>query len=415
VTSGADLKTTHLDYEGTLDCVHCGLCVPHCPTYRETGRETSSPRGRIYMMRGVAEGHIPLDAAVAREMYDCLACRACESVCPSGVRYGQLVEGMRAEVESRGVRSGAGRLLERQLLRRIVGVRPALRASMAALRFYQRSGLRRLVRGSRLLSLAPGLAASERSLGDVPDGHRPPERVEARGERRGLVAFFEGCVMPEMFATANRTTVEVLAHNGFEVAIPRGQGCCGALHLHAGDPEAAARLQQRNVAAFPADVYDAVIVNSAGCGVAMKETGDDLAPRVRDVAEFLYDVGLRPPQGRVELRVAYDDPCHLLHGQGISQQPRELLASIPGLELVELPGASECCGAAGTYSLTHADMSKRLLARKLDAIRSLEIDVVATGNPGCLMQIGAGVREAGLDIEVLHPVELLARSYSAGA
>ena len=411
-----ELHTELLDYERTLDCVHCGLCLPHCPTYQETGRETSSPRGRIYLMRGVAEGRLPLEGTVADEMYFCLACRACESACPAGVEYGHLVETMRAEIDRVGARSRLARAAERLALRQVVGRPRALRAAAAALRAYQRSGLQRLVRRTGLLRLAPGLARAERSLPELPDPHRPPMLVPARGERRGRVAFFASCVMPELFPAANAATVEVLAENGFEVQIPREQACCGALHRHSGDPDAALRLQRRNRSAFHADDFDAVVTNSAGCGAALKDAGDALGAKVRDISEFLDGAGLRPPRGLLELRVAYDDPCHLLHGQRIAAAPRRLLEAVPGLDVFDLPGASDCCGAAGIYSLTHPETSLALRARKVAAIADARPDAVATGNPGCLLQIAGGLREANLvRIEVVHPVELVARSYRAAA
>jgi glycolate oxidase iron-sulfur subunit len=403
-----------IDYQATLDCVHCGLCLPHCPTYQETGREASSPRGRIYLMRGVAEGRIELDARVAAEMHDCLACRACESACPAGVRYGHLVETARAEIDRRGARGRLRRALERLALRRLVAGPRALRAFGALLRAYQRWGLQRLLRRSRLLRLLPGLERADRMLPPPSAPHRPAVVYPARGERRGRVAFFSGCIMPELLGPANAASVEVLVRNGFEVWIPRRQACCGALHLHSGDPAAAARLRARNRSVFQLDGIDAIVSNSAGCGAALKDGRDALARGVRDISEFLVERGLRPPAGRLELRVAYDDPCHLLHGQKISDAPRALLRAIPGLELIDLPGHRDCCGAAGIYNLTHAEMSERLLARKVAALRATGVAAVATGNPGCILQIAAGVRVAGLATEVLHPVELLARAYAAG-
>ena len=404
----------HLDLTATLDCVHCGLCLPVCPTYQETGRESSSPRGRIYLMRAVGEGRLALDAEVADEMYFCLACRACESACPAGVRYGHLIETMRAEIDARGARPWLARLAERLALRGIVASPTALRVAVAAARFYQRSGLQRALRRSRLFALLPALREAERALPPLPDRHEPPILVPAKGARRGRVAFFAGCVMPELFGPVNEATIRVLAENGFEVHVPRRQFCCGALHLHSGDARAAERLRRRNRSAFHVQDFDAVIANSAGCGAALKEGGDDLARAVRDVAEFLVGAGLRPPQGRIAGRVAYDDPCHLLHGQRIAREPRALLAAIPGLEVFDLPGSRDCCGAAGIYNVTHSEMANRLLARKIAAIRSTGPDFVATGNPGCLMHIGRGVRDAGLPVEVVHPVELLARSYAGG-
>jgi glycolate oxidase iron-sulfur subunit len=400
-----------LDYEATLDCIHCGLCLPVCPTYQETGNEASSPRGRIYTMRGVAEGRIELDRAVADEMHFCLACRACESACPAGVRYGHLVETMRAEIDAVGARPRRARFVERLLLRHVIGRRTALRAAVALLRTYQTSGLQRAVRRSRALQLWPALQRAEQALPHLGEPHRPPILVPAQGKRRGRVAFFAGCVMPEVFGAVNEATVAVLARNGFEVRVPPRQVCCGALQLHSGDPEGAERLRQRNRRVFHPDSIDALVVNSAGCAASLKEAGDGLAPLVRDVTEFLWNAGLREPDHPVPLRVAYDDPCHLLHGQGIGEAPRRLLRSIPRLELFDLPGCRDCCGAAGIYGITHPELSGRLAARKVDAVRQTRPDAVATGNPGCMLQIDAALRDAGLEVAVLHPVELLAAGY----
>jgi glycolate oxidase iron-sulfur subunit len=405
------VRTRHLDYEATLDCVHCGLCLPVCPTYQETGRESSSPRGRIYMMRGVAEGRIELDRSVADEMYFCLACRACESACPAGVRYGHLVETMRAEVDAAGARPRTARFLERFVLRHVVGSRRALAMASAGLRAYQRSGLQGWLRSSRLLRVSSRLHEADAFLPKLSDPHRPPILVPAEGRRRGRVAFFAGCVMPELLGPVNEATVAVLARSGFEVRIPRRQVCCGALHLHSGDPAGAARLRVRNQAVFHPDSVDAIVVNSAGCGASLKEGGDAIASKIRDVSEFLADAGLRELAQSVPLRVAYDDPCHLLYGQGIADAPRRLLRAIPGLELFDLPGSRDCCGAAGIYNITHPEMAGRLRSRKVEAVRQTRPDVVATGNPGCMLQIEAGLREAGLPTVCLHPVELIAAGY----
>ena len=405
---------THLDYEATLDCVHCGLCLPDCPTYQETGQETSSPRGRIYLMRGFAEQRLELDSSVVEEMYFCLACRACESACPAGVRYGHLVESMRAEIDERGARSRIARGVERLILRRAIGSPRVLALGFRLLRGYQRSGLQGLVRRTGLLRPFQKLARAESLLPPIPPPHRPPVLVPAHGRRRGRVAFFRGCLMPELFGPVSAASVEVLARSGFEVEIARDQRCCGALHLHAGDPSGAAALLRKNRSAFHLDAVDAVVVNSAGCGAALKSYDDPLAGKVRDLSEFLHEVGLRGTLGPVRLRVAYDDPCHLLHGQGIARAPRELLRAIPELELVDLPGSRDCCGAAGTYNLTHPEMSDRLLARKVEAVQTLGPDAVATGNPGCIIQIAKGLRDVGSRVEVLHPVELIARAYRRG-
>ncbi len=400
-------------YPKTLDCVHCGLCLPVCPTYRETGRETSSPRGRVYLMRGVAEGRIPLGEVVAEEAQLCLGCRACETACPSGVRFGALLEETRAAVADAGIRGGPGPKLERFLLRELVPKPRRLGAALSLLRVAQQLRLDRLA--ARLLP------AGARHLADgaprVPSRsqRRPlPSVVPAEGETRGRVGFLVGCVMPEIFGAVNQATVRLLAKNGFEVHVVPGQGCCGALQAHAGQAELARELLDRNVQAFSGEGLDAVVSNSAGCGAFLREAGDhgiaggeEFAGHVRDVCEFLDAVGMRPPAPERRLRVAYDDPCHLVHGQGVSAAPRRLLQQIPGVELVEHADPTSCCGAAGTYNLTQPEMSAAVLGRKIRSLRDASPDVVVSGNPGCLIQLQRGAREIGWDVQIAHPVELL--------
>jgi Fe-S oxidoreductase len=408
-------------HAGTLDCVHCGLCLPVCPTYRETGREVSSPRGRIYLMRATAEGRIPLGEALAEEAYLCLGCRACETACPSGVRFGRLVEGTRAAVESAGLRRGPAKRIEQWALREIVPRPRRLRAVLDLLRLSQRLRLDRL--GAALLPRRFGPLVAAAPAVPPRRARRPlRERTLAHGERRGRVGFFVGCVMPELFGEVQHASVEVLARNGFEVVVPRGQGCCGALNAHAGDPAFAHDLARRNVEAFRAAGVDAIVVDSAGCSAAMREaghwlpgSGEAFADSVRDVCEFLDSAGLRAPAGRVEGTVCYDDPCHLVHGQGVRDAPRRLLAKIEGLRLVAHDDPTSCCGAAGIYNLTHREMSSAVLARKIEALAAADPDWIASGNPGCLMQLASGAAQAGLRARVVHPIELLARAYAAGA
>jgi len=401
----------------SLDCVHCGLCLESCPTYRETGREISSPRGRIYLLRGVAEGRIPLADTVAEEAYLCLGCRACETACPSGVHFGAMVELARAEVEEAGLRRGPARVLERLALRQLVPHRRRLRAAMTFLGVVQRLGLDRLLRPL----LPAGLRGAQALLPPIPPlrSRRPlPELVPAEGVRRGRVGFFAGCVMAELFADVNAATVRVLARNGFEVVVPRAQACCGALHAHAGDEASAHALALRNARAFEEAGVEHVVVNSAGCGAALRDagrwlpgSGEALAAKIRDVCEYLDAAGLRPPPGRVDARVCYDDPCHLIHGMRVSDAPRRLLAALPGLDLVAHEDPGSCCGAAGSYNLTHVEMSRAVLRRKVASLAKADPDLVATGNPGCLMQLRAGLRDAGHRAGVVHPIELLDRAY----
>lgn len=404
-------------YEKSLDCVHCGLCLPTCPTYIETGREGSSPRGRIYLLRAVAEGRTPLSDAVAEESYLCLGCRACETACPSGVRFGSMVELARAGVEQEGLRDGVAKRVERFALRALVPHRGRLWWAVTLLAFAQRLGLDRFV----LPLLPAALRELHGALPKIPPAAERAALAEfhpAIGSKRGRVALFVGCVMPELFGAVNAATVRVLQHNGYEVVVPPAQGCCGALHAHAGDLDFARGIARRNLSAFADAEVDCVVVNSAGCGAALRELeewlpgeGDALASRVRDICEFLDEVGLRAPAGAIEASVCYDDPCHLVHAQGVAAAPRALLAKIPGLEVRAHADPGLCCGAAGIYNLTHREMSQAVLARKIQALGAADPDYVATGNPGCLMQIAGGAERAGLRAQVVHPVELLDRAY----
>jgi Fe-S oxidoreductase len=400
-----------------LDCVHCGLCLSSCPTYRETGREPSSPRGRLYLFRGVAEGRLPLSELVAEESHLCLGCRACETACPSGVEFGSILEQVRAEVDEAGLPRGPQRWLTRLALRGVVPHRRRRRLLVTALGLLQRLAPERW-----LLPLLPeGLRQAFALLPRVPgrSERRPlPERIPAEGEPRGRVMLFTGCIASELFAGVNAATARVLAKNGFEVLVPRRQGCCGALHAHAGDEGFARELARRNAAVLREAGVDALVVNSAGCGAALREAGrwlpgegEVMAAAVRDVTELLDAVGLRPPAGRVDAAVCYDDPCHLVHGQKVRDAPRRVLAAIPGVRLAEHADAASCCGAAGIYNLTHRDMSRAVLARKLDALAAVDPDAIATGNPGCLMQLASGAASRGLRARVVHPVELLDEAY----
>jgi glycolate oxidase iron-sulfur subunit len=419
-TTLLDLDPSILD--DSLDCVHCGLCLSACPTYRVTGRENSSPRGRIYLLRGVAEGKIELGGLVAEELALCLGCRACETECPSGVEFGAMLEKGRAAVTESGLRRGWGARIELFALRRILAYPRRLHAFVSLL------GLAQRLRVDRLAAIVLPFTAPARSLlPRVPaasERRRLPAFTPARGKRRGRVALLEGCVMAELFGDVNRATVRVLARNGYDVVVPAEQGCCGALHAHAGDRATACRLAERNIDAFAApggEPVDAVVSNSAGCGAALREIdqwlpgrGEALVARVRDVCEWLDEVGLRPPEGSLPARVCYDDPCHLVHAQGIAAAPRRVLNAIPGLELVAHADAQSCCGAAGTYNLLQVEMSRQVLAPKLDALAAADPDWIASGNPGCLLQLRAGVEARGMRAGVVHPVQLLDRAYTSG-
>ena len=410
-------------------CVRCGLCLPTCPTYVETLVETSSPRGRIALIKAVDEGRLDLSSpGFMHQMSECLDCRACEAVCPSGVAYGQLLEPARAQVERVHAerRPEGQRLLRGIVLDRLFSNMGAMRLAAMLLRFYQRSGLRALVRGSGLLkrfgldrleSLAPEV--SDRFF--VADGSRSP----ALGERKALAFMHAGCVMSVAFAPAEEATVRMLQRAGCEVVAPRGQGCCGAIAVHAGEPDLGRQLAKRNITAFERSGADYYVINAAGCGSSLKEYGhlfvDDPAwheravafsAKVRDATELLDALGLPAEIGRIDAVVAYQDACHLLHAQRISAPPRRLLALIPGVVVREFGEAAICCGSAGIYNVTQPDMSDRLKKRKVEHILEVEPDIVATANPGCALQIAAGLRAAGRTIAVKHVVELLDEAYA---
>jgi glycolate oxidase iron-sulfur subunit len=402
------------DVDEIRKCVHCGICLPACPTYRVLGEEMDSPRGRIYLMRAAAEGRVELSETFQRHLDFCLGCRACETACPSGVRFGSLLEATRAQLHRHGP-PAKHRLLEAFAFS-LFPFPARLGAALAAFRLYRASGLRALVRATGLLRAAPTLEAMDALLNDVPQAAPLPEFVPARGRMRGRVGLLTGCVQRQIYPQVNRDTARLLATAGYEVVIPKQQGCCGALELHAGRVEAYAARARALGAAFPDDL-DFVVTNAAGCGSAMKEYGHRLpelvpfAGRVRDVTEVLADAEL--PLGRLDLTVTYHDACHLAHGQRVRQQPRALLRRIPGLTLVELGDSDLCCGSAGVYNLLEPGVADQLLELKIARIVETGARVVAAANPGCLLQIARGCRQRGLDVTLVHPVELLARAVDA--
>ncbi len=401
--------------DGLRACVHCGICLPQCPTYRVLGEEMDSPRGRLYLMRAAAENRIGLTPTMARHLDLCLGCRACETACPSGVPFGRLLEATRGQLERRGVTAPTR---NPALLRLILDVFPhpgRLGPMLHALRIYQWTGMQAVVRGLGLLAPFEKLRAMEALLPRVPLPRAPlPELIPARGPRRGRVGLLLGCVQRFFYPDVNADTARLLAAAGYDVVVPRTQACCGALHLHAGRVDEFRAMARRLMPAF-ADV-DVVVVNAAGCGSAMKEYGhwlpEDAAPafseRVRDVSEVL--VGCELPLRPWPETVTYHDACHLVHGQKVRAQPRELLQRIPGLTLVDLPDSELCCGSAGVYNLLEPGMAGQLGRQKVARIRETGARVVTAGNPGCLMQIRQHCAEAGLAVEVAHPVTLLARA-----
>ena len=427
-TIGADI-----DYGRFLDCVHCGLCSSACPTYLETGNENDSPRGRIYLMRAVVDGRIEFTSKVQRHLDLCLDCRSCETACPSGVQYGRLIEPFRVDVQRKRVGASPG-WFHRLILYGLLPNASRLRWGLLPVRLMQRLGLDRVVEKTKLLRLLPRkLRQVYELLPELqPAGEPLPKVLPALGPRRARVALFTGCVADAIFRQTNWATARVLQVNGCEVLIPSSQVCCGAIAYHGGAGDPALALPGGNTSAFDVDDVDAVITNVAGCGSMLKNYGriasellgehdgrhgalSKLAGKVRDVSEFLAQRELAPMKHDVPLRVAYDDPCHLIHAQGVRAAPRDLLGQVPGLTLVELPEADWCCGSAGSFSLRQPKMARRVLDRKMERVASCEAEVLASGNPGCLLQLAAGVRRSRLRMRVLHPIQLLARAYTGKA
>ncbi|MEN6452132.1 MAG: (Fe-S)-binding protein [Thermoguttaceae bacterium] len=432
-TNGSDNLTRNktpnpaagIDYDLFLRCVHCGLCTSSCPTFTELGDENDGPRGRVQLMRSVAEGRTGVTDRIRRHLELCLDCRACETACPSGIEYGRLIEPFRLAVQQ------ADRRAEKKydwfralILLQLFPYADRMRKLLMPVRLMQQAGLFDLAERMGLLRLVPGRLGRMIPLLPPPvkGGPKLPRFLPAVGRKRARIAFFVGCVADAMFRHTHWATLRVLQQNGCDIFIPPEQGCCGAIHLHSGDSRGARRMADANLVAFELDRYDAIVVNHAGCGAMMKEYGhhwhDGLQPhrakfaaKVKDVNEFIDSLGLIPPTGRIEEVATYHDACHLGHAQKITDAPRRLLASIPGLELRDLPESGICCGSAGVYNLNEAEMSDRLSQRKIENIISTGARIVLASNAGCLLQIQREVRQRHLPLRVMHPMDLLDLSY----
>jgi len=419
-----DWLSQKIDYRLYQDCVHCGLCTASCPTYVETGNENDGPRGRIYLMRAVADGRLGFSPEVREHLDLCLDCRACESACPSGVQYGKIIEPFKIALYRSAPSGQKTSLLQRVILHHLfpyanrvgLALRPARwLQKLGALSWAERTGLTRLLPPTlrRMQAMLPELEAKRTPL---------PPMLPAIGPKRARVALFLGCVSDAMYPETNAATARVLQKNGCEVIIPPSQSCCGAIHYHSGAEAPAFEMAARNLSAFNLDELDAIIVNAAGCGAMLKDY-PHLLPRaehdravrftskVRDISEFLIELGPVAPEGKLEMKVAYHDACHLCHAQRIRTQPRQLLEMIPGVELLPLEESEICCGAAGTYNLTQPEMSERLGRRKMDRIEETGAEVVATGNVGCILQIARKIKERGSAVKVVHPIDLLDQAY----
>jgi glycolate oxidase iron-sulfur subunit len=420
-----------LEYATLQQCMHCGMCLPTCPTYDATKRERNSPRGRIALMRAVVDERLTVNREFADEMSYCLGCLACQTACPAGVKYGVLLEAARATIEKSAVASSPRRTFFRTLGLELLFTRPrVLRGVGAVLRLYQQSGLEALARRTGLTRVLPE---------DVRRLERQTPRmarrfsnaliapVEQPREFAHRVALLTGCVQDLVFSDVNRDTVDVLLANGCLVETPPVQPCCGSLHAHNGEPEMAARLARALIDLLPPERFDAIISNAGGCGSHLRSYGPLLGgdpkyaararswdAKVRDIHEWLVEIGVRspaaPPFDR-PVAVTYHESCHLTHGQRVTRQPRDVLRAIPGVTLVELPEATWCCGSAGVYNITQPEQSERLLDRKVRNVLGTNAAIVASANPGCTLQIARGLGGAGSTIEVWHPVSLLARAY----
>jgi glycolate oxidase iron-sulfur subunit len=405
------------------DCVHCGFCLPACPTYASWGNEMDSPRGRIDLMKAVAEGALAFDGSVIEHFDACLGCMACVPACPSGVRYDLLIEATRARVESEHKRSP----FERAFRATIFALFPypeRLQRLLPVLSFFATSGLQRFVRSSGLLKLLSKKLAQLDALMPPVDASRPvfplPELRKAEGIRRARVGLISGCVQRVFFPNVNHATIRVLASEGCDVVVPKEQGCCGALSLHSGRDEEARRFARAIIETFQNKRLEKIVVNAAGCGSALKGYGELLADdpewagrarafsaKVRDVSEFVIELGPRARRHPIEGRIAYHDACHLAHAQRIRTQPRALLRGIPGLELVEIPDGEQCCGSAGTYNLFEPESAREIGLRKVENVLSTGATTVASGNPGCTLQMQALLRERGITLRAMHPIEVL--------
>jgi glycolate oxidase iron-sulfur subunit len=425
---GASKYLKLLDYSVLQKCIHCGMCLPTCPTYDETKLERNSPRGRIALMRRVADGKLEVTQAFGQELYFCLGCLTCETVCPAGVRYGEMFEHARADIEQAGVMRNRQRDLVRGLTLRWLFTRPhALRVVGRLVWFYQASGLELLVRRLKLAALLPPRLRALEPL--TPRVQRQfsdalIRSVETPADQKHRVGLLTGCVQDLAFSHVNRDTADALLANGCEVVTPRAQSCCGSIHAHNGELELARQMARRTLDAFDLERFDAIITNAAGCGTHLKNYGHLLhddpvyakraaqwSAKLRDIHEWLVEIGIRAPAAAVPQTVTYHEACHLCHGQKITRQPRQVLTAIPGLKLVELPESTWCCGSAGIYNITQPEMSQKLLWRKISNIEKTGAAVVASANPGFSVQLQAWLRQPNKAWRIVHPISLLAEAY----
>ncbi|MFP7298196.1 (Fe-S)-binding protein [Neobacillus niacini] len=406
------------------DCVHCGMCLESCPTYEQSGEEQHSPRGRVYLIKAVAEGKLNVDEHFAEPVFSCLDCRACTTACPVDIDVGGLIEEARGQIRQALPLKGWKGAVNKFFLHGVFPHQNRLRSLGGLLRFYQKSGMQKVVRKTKLIQIMPKhLAEMESIMPEVKGSVRNKFNtdIKAKSETKQQVAMLTGCVMDVFFSDINEATINVLTHNGNDVSIPKNQTCCGALHVHAGDREMGRKLAKQNIEAFENE--EKVIVNAAGCGCMMKEYGElfrdepewkeraeKFGEKVVDIAKHLHDTGYEKPKVNMNMRITYHDACHLAHGQGVRKEPREILLDIPGVEMVHMPNADRCCGSAGIYNITNPEMADAVLKSKMENIPE-DVEMISMGNPGCMIQMALGVQKYGRNQKIVHTVQLLDWAY----
>ncbi|MGG1678715.1 (Fe-S)-binding protein [Neobacillus sp. NRS-1170] len=416
----------HPDESKWADCVHCGMCLESCPTYEITGMEQHSPRGRVHLIKSVAEGKLTVNEQFMDPVFACLDCRACTTACPADVEVGGLIEEARGQIRQAMPLTGLKGAVSKVVLQGLFPHHNRLNGLGSLLKFYQKSGMQKVVRKTKLINIMPQhLVDMEAIMPEVKEPVRKKYKdvniIKAKGETKREVSFLTGCVMDVMFSDINEATINVLTRNGNDVTIPKNQTCCGALHVHAGDRETGRKLAKQNIEAFMDS--DKIIVNAAGCGCALKqypdlfredpewhEKAEEFAAKVEDISKHLYDTGYCIPKAELNTRITYHDACHLAHGQGIRQEPRDLLLSIPGVDMVHMPNSDRCCGSAGIYNITNPEMASAVLESKMQNVPE-DVEMISMGNPGCMLQMAMGVQKNGRNQKIVHTVQLLDWAY----
>lgn len=416
----------HPDENKWADCVHCGMCLESCPTYELTGQEQHSPRGRVHLIKSVAEGKLTVNEHFMDPVFACLDCRACTTACPADVDVGGLIEEARGQIRQAMPLTGLKGTISKVFLQGLFPHQNRLNSLGSLLRFYQKSGLQKVVRKTKLINIMPQHLVDMEAImpevkGPVRKKYKNANVIKAKCKTKNEVSFLTGCVMDVMFSDINEATINVLTRNGNDVTIPKNQTCCGALHVHAGDRETGRKLAKQNIEAFKDS--NKVIVNAAGCGCALKEypelfredpewheKAEEFAAKVMDISKYLHETGYEKPKAEINSRITYHDACHLAHGQGVRQEPRDILLDIPGVEMVQMPNSDRCCGSAGIYNITNPEMASAVLESKMENVPE-DVEMISMGNPGCMLQMAMGVQKHGRNQKVVHTIQLLDWAY----